>query len=216
MEPIKRKTIQIKDGVVDVVEKPILVNNKEQGKYIEYKGEKNGSNFRGKQIDYADKHNHIQLHKEIFTSSNIPKKISTTEEPQELDDEYFKNEYMKYKQKYLELKEKMEHKPEDILHINIEKETLENVEYRKILKTTQYMQLVLMSLEPNAEIPLESHSGNQFFRIEQGNVLIKIGDKEHTLVNGDCMIIPSNTEHYVKNIGLDIVKLYTIYSPPQH
>lgn len=100
---------------------------------------------------------------------------------------------------------------------NIEKDTVENENYRKVLYTGK-MQLVLMSLKPGEDIPAEVHNDiDQFFRIEQGEAYIKVDGEEFNLKDDDIIIIPAGTEHYVKNSSPDKdLKVYTIYTPPEH
>lgn len=101
--------------------------------------------------------------------------------------------------------------------INIEKATLENTYYRKVLHTTPQMQLVLMSLNQGEDIPLETHSSTtQFIRVEKGTALAMVGKKRMLLDDGDSLIIPPGKKHYISQIGEKPLKLYTIYSPPEH
>ena len=101
--------------------------------------------------------------------------------------------------------------------INIEKATLRNNNYRKVLDTNKYQQLVLMSLNPGEDIPLESHDGSQFFRIEKGRGVAEIDGKRVLLKDGTSLTVPKNTQHYIKNTSsTQPLKLYSIYSPPQH
>jgi mannose-6-phosphate isomerase-like protein (cupin superfamily) len=101
---------------------------------------------------------------------------------------------------------------------NIEKETLENTNYRKVLFTGQKIQLVVMSLKPGEDIPLETHTDiDQFIRVEQGEAYVKIGETEYNLKDDDVVIIPSGNAHYVKNTSKDQdLKLYSIYADPEH
>ncbi len=103
-------------------------------------------------------------------------------------------------------------------HSNIEKETLENKNYRKVLHTAERMQIVVMSLKPGEDIPLEVHENeNQFIRIEKGNAFIEVDGEEFNLSDDDIIIIPAGAEHYVKNSSeTEDLKLYTIYTPPEH
>ncbi len=102
--------------------------------------------------------------------------------------------------------------------VNIEKETKENLDYRRVLFTGQKMQLVVMSLKPGEDIPLEVHNNiDQFIRVEIGQAYVKIGDKEFNLKDDDVVIIPAGTEHYVKNTSeTEDLTLYTIYASPEH
>jgi len=102
-------------------------------------------------------------------------------------------------------------------YLNIEKETLKNKNYRKVIHTTDEQQLVLMSLNPGEDIPPEIHEDTtQFFRIEQGEGIAIVNKKVYVLENGIALTVPPNTSHYIKQIGSKPLKLYTIYSPPEH
>jgi len=101
--------------------------------------------------------------------------------------------------------------------INIEKETVKNEFYRKVIYTCKKMQLVLMSLKPGEDIPVEVHHDiDQFIRIEKGKALVRINDEEFNLKEDDVVIIPAEHEHYVKNTGDNDLKLYSIYATPEH
>lgn len=100
---------------------------------------------------------------------------------------------------------------------NIEKETLENTFYRKVLFTGEDLQLVVMCLKPGEDIPMETHEHiNQFFRVEAGEALVIINGKEFNLKKDEVIVVPAGAEHYVKNSGNKDLKFYTIYAPPEH
>lgn len=101
---------------------------------------------------------------------------------------------------------------------NIEKLTQSNINFRHVIYTGQYHQLVLMCLQPLEEIGLETHEGiDQFFRIEQGEGKVVIGDESHTIKDGDAISVPAGAQHNVINTSSEHpLKLYTIYSPPHH
>lgn len=102
-------------------------------------------------------------------------------------------------------------------HVNIEKATIDNEDYRKVLYTGEKVQLVLMSLKPDEEIGLETHPDiDQFFRVDAGTGKAIINGNEYTLKNGDCVIVPSGSEHNIINTGKESLQLYTLYSPPHH
>lgn len=100
----------------------------------------------------------------------------------------------------------------------IEHSTLENHNFRKVLYTGEFSQLVLMSLLPDEEIGTETHEGNdQFFRVEKGRGKCVIDGNEYDLRDGDAFVVPRGAVHNVINISpTDELKLYTIYSPPHH
>lgn len=100
---------------------------------------------------------------------------------------------------------------------HIEKDTLENTFFRKVLFTAPHSQLVLMCLKPGEEIGVETHTENdQFFRFEQGQGKVVIGGEEFLVTDGDVSIVPAGSEHNVINVGDTELKLYTIYSPAHH
>lgn len=101
---------------------------------------------------------------------------------------------------------------------NIEKLTLENENFRRVLYTGKHSQLVLMTLQPNEEIGIEVHSENdQFFRFEKGTGLVLIDGNEYQVQDGDAVVVPAGSEHNVINTSSsETLKLYTIYSPAHH
>jgi mannose-6-phosphate isomerase-like protein (cupin superfamily) len=101
----------------------------------------------------------------------------------------------------------------------IEKLTEKNKYFRQVLFTGKYTQLVVMSLKPLEEIGNEVHPKvDQFFRIESGKVKFVFNSKEvHAAKAGDAVIVPAGTWHNVINTSkTDALKLYTLYSPPNH
>lgn len=100
----------------------------------------------------------------------------------------------------------------------IEKQTLENTYFRKVLFTGKHSQLVVMCLQMNEEIGNEIHPNvDQFFRIEQGEAKFIFNEnEEHIVHDGDAVVVPAGTYHNVINTGTGELKLYTIYSPPNH
>lgn len=103
---------------------------------------------------------------------------------------------------------------------HIEKQTLENTYFRQVLFTGKHSQLVVMCLTGNEEIGNEMHeSVDQFFRIEQGEAkfVFNNGSEEHVVHDGDAVVVPAGTYHNVINtLATEELKLYTIYSPPNH
>lgn len=101
---------------------------------------------------------------------------------------------------------------------NIEKDTLKNKNFRKVLYTGQHLQLVLMSLKPKEEIGAEVHAENdQFLRFEVGKGRVIIDKTTYSVKDGDAVIVPAGAKHNVINVSAtEDLKLYTIYAPPHH
>lgn len=102
--------------------------------------------------------------------------------------------------------------------VAIEKKTLANNYFRKVLYTGKHAQLVVMCLRPGEEIGNEVHPKvDQFFRIEQGKAIFVFRGKKIVARNGDAVIVPAGTYHNVINaLKTQKLKLYTLYSPPNH
>ena len=101
----------------------------------------------------------------------------------------------------------------------IEKLTLKNAYFRQVVFTGRHAQLVVMCLEPGEEIGAEVHENvDQFFRIEQGEARFLFNKTEEHLVGAsDAVVVPAGTHHNVINVSkTKKLKLYTIYSPPNH
>lgn len=101
---------------------------------------------------------------------------------------------------------------------NIEKQTLENNFFRQVIFTGVHAQLVVMSLLPNEDIGMEVHPNvDQFFRFESGEGKVIINGEEQLVKNGDAVIVPAGAQHNITNVSpTEPLKLYTIYSPPNH
>ena len=100
---------------------------------------------------------------------------------------------------------------------NIEKQTLSNNDFRRVLYTAKHTQLVLMSLNPGEDIGEETHRDvDQFFRIESGNGIVVINGIQHPISNGSAIIVPLGSRHNVINTGRKDLRLYTLYAPPHH
>jgi len=102
--------------------------------------------------------------------------------------------------------------------VNIEKATRDNRNFRRVLHTAENSQLVVMSLQPGEDIGLEVHPHlDQFIRIEEGVAQVVLDGVTHNVAADWAVVIPAGTEHNVINTsGAEALKLYTIYSPPQH
>jgi mannose-6-phosphate isomerase-like protein (cupin superfamily) len=101
---------------------------------------------------------------------------------------------------------------------NIEKLSLANSDFRRVLFTDPNSQLVLMALKPGEDIGMETHDAiDQFIRVESGRGTAILNGKKHDLENGSAVVVPAGTQHNIVNASkTDPLKLYTIYSPPQH
>ena len=101
---------------------------------------------------------------------------------------------------------------------NIEKDTIANVDFRRVVFTGPNMQLVLMTLRPGEEIGLETHNGHdQFIRVEAGAGYVQLNGERSALEDGSAVVIPAGVEHNVVNTSEDEdLRLYTLYSPPEH
>ena len=106
---------------------------------------------------------------------------------------------------------------------NIEEVTTRNETFRTVVYTGQHTQLTVMRLAPGEDIGLESHPHlDQFLRIEEGRARVEFGPSEdsieetHEVEDDWAFIVPAGVWHNVVNIGDTDVKLYSLYSPPEH
>jgi len=99
---------------------------------------------------------------------------------------------------------------------NIEKATEENNNFRKVLYTAKNSQLVLMSLKPGEDIGEEVHTLDQFIRVEKGEGKAVLAGAEHKIEDGSAVVIPAGASHNIINGTGGEMKLYTVYSPPEH
>ncbi len=100
---------------------------------------------------------------------------------------------------------------------DIDRLTVENKDFRRVLYTGKHLQLVLMALRPGEEIGEEVHEDHdQFFRIEKGEGEVWIDGNRTKIKADDAIIVPAGARHNVINTGDKKLKLYTIYGPPDH
>lgn len=101
---------------------------------------------------------------------------------------------------------------------DIEEKTENNTNFRQVLFTGKHAQLVVMNLKPSEEIGMEVHPDvDQFFRFEDGEGKVIINGEEHLVSDGFAVVVPAGAEHNVINTSTaEELKLYTIYSPPNH
>ena len=100
---------------------------------------------------------------------------------------------------------------------NIEKLSLENENFRRVLYTAKNSQLVVMSLKPGEDIGEEVHQLDQFIRCERGEGTAVLDGVSHPICDGFVVVVPAGTKHNIINTSSDrSLKLYTLYSPPNH
>lgn len=100
---------------------------------------------------------------------------------------------------------------------NIEKDSLENNNFRRVLYTAKHSQLVLMSLRPGEDIGEEVHELDQFLRVEKGAGQAVLNGVEYPIEDGSAIVVPAGTRHNILNTSeSEEMKLYTLYSPPEH
>jgi mannose-6-phosphate isomerase-like protein (cupin superfamily) len=106
---------------------------------------------------------------------------------------------------------------------DIEQSTLDNTNFRTVLWTGEHTQLTVMRIGVGEDIGLEAHPDNdQFIRIEQGKARVELGPTEdeveetHDAEDDWAIIIPAGVWHNVVNTGDTELKLYSLYSPPEH
>ena len=101
---------------------------------------------------------------------------------------------------------------------NIEKDTQENTNFRKVVYTGKHLQLVLMTLQVGEDIGEETHPDtDQFFRFESGSGKCIIDTTEYLVKPGDAIVVPSGAKHNIINTDPETeLKMYTIYGPPNH
>lgn len=99
---------------------------------------------------------------------------------------------------------------------NIESISVKNENFRQVLYTAKNCQLVIMALNPKEEIGMEVHELDQFFRVEEG-IGEAVLDGVHKMISaGFAVLVPAGTNHNIINTGTTPMKLYTLYSPPNH
>ncbi|HSE82680.1 MAG TPA: cupin domain-containing protein [Gaiellaceae bacterium] len=106
---------------------------------------------------------------------------------------------------------------------DIERATLDNDTFRTVLFTGEHTQLTAMRLAPGEDIGREAHDHiDQFIRVEQGSARVELGTSEdrveetHDVSDDWAMIVPAGIWHNVVNTGDGELKLYSLYSPPEH
>jgi mannose-6-phosphate isomerase-like protein (cupin superfamily) len=99
---------------------------------------------------------------------------------------------------------------------NIEDLAVKNTDFRRVLYTAKHCQLVLMALQAGEEIGAEVHTLDQFFRVEEGTGEAVLDGVRSSLRAGSAIVVPAGAKHNIVNTGTVPLKLYTLYSPPNH
>ena len=106
---------------------------------------------------------------------------------------------------------------------DIEQETVGNSHFRAVVFTGEHTQLTVMRLGPGEDIGREAHDDrDQFLRIEEGQARVELGrtadsiDETHEVTDDWAIIVPAGVWHNVVNTGDGDLKLYSLYSPPEH
>ena len=99
---------------------------------------------------------------------------------------------------------------------DIESLAVGNTKFRRVLYTARNCQLVLMALKPKEEIGMEVHTLDQFFRVEEGSGDAVLDGVRTKIQDGFAVLVPAGTKHNIVNTGSVPLKLYTLYSPPNH
>jgi len=99
---------------------------------------------------------------------------------------------------------------------DIESIAVKNEEFRRVLYTAKHCQLVVMALKPKEEIGAETHTLDQFFRVEEGTGEAILDGARSAIQAGSAIVVPAGAKHNIINTGSVPLKLYTIYAPPNH
>jgi mannose-6-phosphate isomerase-like protein (cupin superfamily) len=99
---------------------------------------------------------------------------------------------------------------------NIKKAAKDNDYFRDVIFTAPKSQLVLMSLQPDEEIGMEVHDGDQVIYVMDGEGFVELNGSKHDIEKGSVVFVPTGVRHNVVSCGDESMKLFTIYAPPQH
>jgi mannose-6-phosphate isomerase-like protein (cupin superfamily) len=105
---------------------------------------------------------------------------------------------------------------------NIEAATIENDNYRTTLWTGKNLQVTVMAIQPGHDIGLEVHDDHdQFLRVEKGAATVYMGPtkdnlNERVAKEDDAVFVPAGTWHNLVNTGSEVLKVYSVYAPPEH
>ena len=104
----------------------------------------------------------------------------------------------------------------EALRLDLKETAKENDNFREVLFTGAFSQVVVMSLSESGDIGLERHDVDQFIYVVDGEGTALLGGSEEELDKGDALCVPARTWHNVINGGHEPMKLFTVYSPPAH
>lgn len=99
---------------------------------------------------------------------------------------------------------------------DIESVAVANDAFRRVLYTAKHCQLVVMALGSGEEIGMEVHELDQFFRVEEGAGVAILDGVRTAIRAGSAVLVPAGATHNIINTGAAPLKLYTLYSPPNH
>ena len=93
----------------------------------------------------------------------------------------------------------------------------EHDDFRTVLDTNEHTQVVAMTLRPGEDIGAEVHDENdQVLIFTEGTVRAEVGGETRDVGAGDLVVVPAGTEHNFTNTGSGLVRLLTVYGPPDH
>jgi len=101
-------------------------------------------------------------------------------------------------------------------HYSIATVAEENPDFRRVLWTGKFSQLVIMTIPPNGEIGEEVHEVDQILSFVSGVGEARVGGNKRKVVAGDLVVVPAGRKHNFVNTGPNPLVLYTVYGPPEH
>ena len=102
-------------------------------------------------------------------------------------------------------------------HLTIATEAEKNPDFRRVLWTGKYSQLVIMTIPPGGEIGEEVHPDtDQILTFVSGVGEARINGETQPVAQGDLVCVPAGAEHNFVNTGPNPLVLYTVYGPPEH
>lgn len=99
---------------------------------------------------------------------------------------------------------------------DLESLAVANLDFRRVLYTGEFCQLVVMSLPPGESIGAEVHTLDQFFRVEEGSGVAVLGGVRTDVRAGFAVLVPAGAAHDIINTGRVPLQVSTLYAPPNH